>query len=154
MGLRRSEICALRWQDIDLDKGVLHVHSAVVFGEQGFEEKTTKSVSGDRVLSIPAPVIDALNRGTHNGEFVCLLNPHTITNRFREKAVAVGVKPFNFHALRHFYASVMLSLNIPNKYAQRRMGHATDHMLKNVYQHLMQSKIDETDRTIDEYFSH
>ena len=154
MGLRRSEICALRWQDIDLDKGVLHVHSAVVFGEQGFEEKTTKSVSGDRVLSIPAPVIDALNRGMHNGEFVCLLNPHTITNRFREKAVAVGVKPFNFHALRHFYASVMLSLNIPNKYAQRRMGHATDHMLKNVYQHLMQSKIDETDRTIDEYFSH
>lgn len=154
MGLRRSEICALKWSDVNFETGVLHVHAAVVFGEDGLKEKTTKSVSGDRILSMPAPVIDALSRAPKNTEFVCALNPHTVTNRFREKAVAVGVEPFNFHALRHFYASVMLSLNIPNKYAQRRMGHATDHMLKNVYQHLMQSKIDETDRAIDEYFSH
>ena len=153
MGLRRSEICALKWADVDFEKNVLHIHSAVVFGEDGLEEKTTKSVSGDRFLSMPVPVVDALMRSDKNGENVCKLNPHTITNRFKEKAVAVGVEPFNFHALRHFYASVMLSLNIPNKYAQRRMGHATDHMLKNVYQHLMQAKIDETDRMIDEYFS-
>ncbi len=154
MGLRRSEICGLKWDDVDFGNNLLHVHSAVVFGEDGLKEKTTKSVSGDRVLSMPAPVVDALNRAPKKTEFVCTLNPHTITNRFKEKAVAVGVEPFNFHALRHFYASVMLSLNIPNKYAQRRMGHSTDHMLKNVYQHLMQSKIDETDRAIDEYFSH
>ena len=153
MGLRRSEICALRWSDIDFENNKIHIHTAVVFGEDGLKEKTTKNVSSDRAISMPTPVVDALTRAPRKGELVCTLNPHTITNRFKEKTVAVGVEPFKFHALRHFYASVMLSLNIPNKYAQRRMGHATDHMLKNVYQHLMQSKIDETDRTIDEYFS-
>ena len=153
MGLRRSEICALRWSDVDFENNTIHIHAAVVFGEDGLKEKTTKNVSSDRVLSMSAPVVDALTRAPRKNEFVCTLNPHTITNRFKEKAVAVGVEPFKFHALRHFYASVMLSLNIPNKYAQRRMGHSTDHMLKNVYQHLMQSKIDETDRAIDEYFS-
>ena len=56
------------------------------------------------------------------------------------------------HDLRHYYASVLLALNIPNKYAQRRMGHATDGMLKKVYQHLMDEKITETDEKIDEYF--
>ena len=43
-------------------------------------------------------------------------------------------------------------LNVPNKYAQKRMGHATDNMLKNVYQHTMRSKEDEYAHRINDYF--
>lgn len=46
----------------------------------------------------------------------------------------------------------MLSLNIPNKYAQARMGHATDNMLKNVYQHLMSEKEKEVNENVNKYF--
>ena len=41
-----------------------------------------------------------------------------------------GIQHYRFHDLRHINASVMLALGIPNKYAEERMGHATDNMLK------------------------
>lgn len=75
-----------------------------------------------------------------------------ITSKFPSVVIAAGVRPFNFHCLRHYYASVMLFLNIPNKYTQQRMGHATDNMLKNVYQHLMAEKVHEADAMSDAFF--
>ena len=47
----------------------------------------------------------------------------------------------------------MLALGIPNRYAQERMGHATDNMLKVVYQHTMNHKRTEVDSAVDTYFS-
>ena len=155
MGLRRSEIVALTWDDIDFSTGILTVERAEVMDEEGeWQTKGTKTFSGTRALTMPKPVVEMLAERKEKSLPVCSINASTITSKFPDYVKAAGVEEFNFHALRHYYASVMLSLNIPNKYAQRRMGHATDNMLKNVYQHLMQSKIDETDRLIDNYFSH
>jgi len=47
----------------------------------------------------------------------------------------------------------MLSLNIPDKYAMERMGHATNNMLKTVYQHTMQKKENSVDASLNHYFS-
>lgn len=47
----------------------------------------------------------------------------------------------------------MLALGIPDKYAMERMGHATNNMLKTVYQHTMDEKRQEVDDTLDNYFS-
>ena len=52
----------------------------------------------------------------------------------------------------HYYASVLQSLNVPDKYAMENMGHETDHMLKTVYQHTMSEKRKEVDAEIDGYF--
>ena len=68
--------------------------------------------------------------------------------RICEKA---GVKPCRFHDLRHFAASEAHSLGVPDKYAMRRMGHATDNMLKTVYQHTMRDKEDQFADVIDEH---
>lgn len=57
-----------------------------------------------------------------------------------------------FHDLRHYYASLMLSLGVPDKYAMARMGHATPNMLKNVYQHIMDDKDKEVSLAINQYF--
>ncbi|MDD3394861.1 MAG: site-specific integrase, partial [Anaerotignum sp.] len=51
----------------------------------------------------------------------------------------------------HYYASMMLANNVPDKYALKRMGHATDNMLKRVYQHTMKEKDNEINDTIDNY---
>jgi len=59
---------------------------------------------------------------------------------------------FRFHDLRHANTSVMLALNIPDKYAMERMGHATNNMLKTVYQHTMDEKRESVSDAIDEYF--
>lgn len=153
MGLRRSEIAALRWNDIDFDKQTIHIHHAVVMGDDNqWHEKTTKTPSSTRVLHMPPPVVDVLKSTSQNRDLVCPIRAATITSKFPSVAIAAGVRPFNFHCLRHYYASVMLFLNIPNKYTQQRMGHATDNMLKNVYQHLMAEKMHEADAMSDAFF--
>ena len=52
----------------------------------------------------------------------------------------------------HTNASVMLALGVPDKYAMERMGHATNNMLKTVYQHTMRDKQDQVSDVVDDYF--
>ena len=65
----------------------------------------------------------------------------------------LGLKQINFKSLRHYYASMMLMNNVPDKYAMKRMGHATDNMLKNVYQHIIDKKDVEVTETINNYLA-
>lgn len=153
MGLRRSEIIALTWQDIDFSCKTLKVNKAKVMGEdRRLHEKTTKTTAGTRTLTMPTAVTNILARQDPT-QPVCQLSHNTLSNFRATLSKIDGVRPFNFHALRHYYASVLLSLNVPNKYAQERMGHATDNMLKNVYQHLMDDKQKEIDGLINSFFS-
>lgn len=153
LGLRRSEISGLRWSDIDFKKHTITIKRAVVYGgDSQYTEKSTKSTAGTRTLTVSASLMERLQREPRDSDFVCPMRPTSITHGFAKLLKQTDVSPFRFHDLRHYYASVLLALNIPNKYAQRRMGHATDGMLKKVYQHLMDEKITETDEKIDAYF--
>ena len=58
----------------------------------------------------------------------------------------------SFHDLRHLNASVMLMLNIPEKYAMERGGWKTPHVMKSVYQHTFSSERVKVDDMIDDYF--
>ena len=58
-----------------------------------------------------------------------------------------------FVLLRHVNASVMLMLNIPDKYAMERGGWSTDYILKSVYQQTYSSQRELVDQKIDSYFN-
>ena len=58
-----------------------------------------------------------------------------------------------FHDLRHLSMSVMLMLNIPDKYAMERGGWSTNSTLKLVYQHAFSDERKKVDKKIDEYFN-
>lgn len=51
-----------------------------------------------------------------------------------------GMSICRFHELSHYNASIMLALNVPDKYAMERMGYSTPATLKKVYQHTMTGK--------------
>lgn len=70
-------------------------------------------------------------------------------SRICEKA---GVPHYRFHDLRHTNASIMLASGIPDKYSMKRMGHATNNMLKTTYQHVIKEREAEYDQQIDDYF--
>jgi len=55
---------------------------------------------------------------------------------------------FRLHDLRLYTASIMHAHNVPDKYAMQRMGHSTPHMLRTVYQQLMDDKQEEVNATI------
>ena len=151
MGLRTSEIRGLTWDCIN--GNILHVRQAIVEGENGPVLKTTKSYSGNRKIRIPPYILELIGQQPHRDEYIIHYTRNALYNHLRRMCEQYGLPHYRFHDLRHVQASVMLLLNVPDKYAMERMGHASTNMLKNVYQHTMRSKSEEVADQVDNYFS-
>lgn len=179
MGLRMSEIRGLKFKDVQSFETVhnreddgkeisvydhyskLHVHTAVVRDSEGNHvEKGPKTVSGDRWIKIPKEILylihlrfcelpEDMNNEQIYDSYICPYADITIYKNFKSICKKAGVEPCRFHDLRHFAASEAHALGVPNKYSMKRMGHKTEHMLQNVYQHTMRDKEDEFGELID-----
>ena len=155
LGMRRSEVLGVKWSDIDLKRKTLTIKQVIVYDVDNKPvEKAPKSYSGTRTAVLPDMVIDALNavpEAQRTGRVVNLQG-YQVTERFIRLLDKLGIKHYRFHDLRHYFASVMYSLNIPPKYAASRMGHADETMINRVYAHIIQSKEDEHTQQINAYF--
>lgn len=150
LGLRASEIRGLKWEDINGE--YISVKRAIVQGESGPVEKGTKTFSGTRTLHLPPYLAALIQAQDHSKEHIVNLSGHAMYNGFERVCKKAGVPHFRFHDLRHMNASVMLAIGVPNKYAQERIGHATDNMLKTVYQHTIQEEQKKYSEEIDQRF--
>ena len=155
LGLRKSETIALKWSDIDFEEHTVSINKARVKDQfDVYVEKATKTTSSTRTLKIPQVLYDTLTEADHSDLDAYIIDDSidalvSLYNRTKDKIDF----PYKFHALRHYYASVLLVQGLPNKYAQKQMGHATDNMLKQVYQHTFKSKEEEYEAALDTYFS-
>lgn len=150
LGLRTSEIRGLTWDCIDGD--ILTIKQALVEGEDGPVLKQPKTYSGNRRLKIPPYIKELLEAAPHKGQYIVPYTRNAMYNRLKRTCDRLDLPSFRFHDLRHMNASVMLSLNIPDKYAMERMGHATNNMLKSVYQHTMSEKSEQVAALVDSFF--
>lgn len=151
LGLRASEIRGLTWDAIKGD--TLHIKQAIVEGENGSEVKGTKTYSGNRKLQLPKYIRELIEAQPKTDDYVIHLSGQAMYKQFSRLCEKHGIPHYRFHDLRHANASVMLALGVPDKYAMERMGHATNNMLKTVYQHTMKSKQDEVAEKVNNYFS-
>lgn len=150
MGLRRSEICGLRWNDIDLKGRTLHVHSALVRGESGaYVAKGTKTRAGDRLLAIPSALVPILSSARGLDPRVTQLTPAAITCRYEELLRVLDLSG-RFHDLRHFHASAMIAAGAPDTYIMADMGHSSMDMVRRVYGHVMEERRAVINRAVDE----
>lgn len=152
-GLRRSEIAALKMSDIDTLDNTITVNKDTVMNEHNeYVVKPPKSYAGTRKCTVPQFVIDEIIKNhVETSEYVVGMTPSAITNAFERVRKKAGVT-CRFHDLRHYMASIMLALGVPDKYAMEIMGHSTPDMLKRVYQHTMTQKKKEVKNRIVEYF--
>lgn len=133
-GLRRSEICALTPSDLEGD--VLHINKAKVFGDGGWIEKGTKTTSSTRDIIIPAQTADRIReRG-----YVYKGHPNSISEYLSTVEDRLGIPRFTMHKLRHYFATKMSALNVPEADIMRMGGWETDHVMKSVYRHSMMEK--------------
>ena len=155
MGMREAEIAALRWENVNLEKRMLTVCEATAIDvDNNTVIKQPKSSAGYRTLPIPEIVLDALYRHKDDDKVrVVPFSCASIYKRFKRALKRANLPDFRFHDMRHYYASVMLSLSVPDKYAMERMGQSTNSTLKNVYQHTMKNRQDEISAQLDAYFS-
>lgn len=149
MGLRRSEICALTWSDVDIKGRTLTVSHALVRGLNGYAEKGTKTRAGRRTLPIPQNVVRALASERGTDPRVTKLTPAAITCRFEDLQRPIGLS-YRFHDLRHYHASVMIAVGAPNAYIIEDMGHASMDMVNRVYGHVMADKKKEIHSALEE----
>lgn len=150
--LRRSEICALTLSDFT--KTTVSVTKAKVPDQNNHYvvKNKTKSAAGTRVITLPDKVISVI-RCLGRDKYVFDMTPNSLSIRFSRALRAAGIPHFRFHDLRHYQASILHAMGVPDKYIMERGGWKTDSTLKNVYQHTMDDKRKEVENQICDYFS-
>lgn len=156
-GMRRSEICALKWSDIDFTRGTITIDQALVLNdEHEFVEKTTKTEAGTRTIRMFPFVAATLERYKEShpdkGGYITI-RPDGVSNRFYRIIRKHGFPHYCFHDLRHYTVSVMLSLGIPSNYIAGYVGHDGTRMIETVYGHLLASKKTTVEDQMQAYFS-
>ncbi len=145
LGLRQGEALGLRWEDIDLDRGILHVrHSLGRVKGKGIVLGEVKSKKGVRPIALPKPLLadlrahrtaqnaERLAAGTywHDGDFVfCQVNgkpydAHADWRLWRERLAEAQVPPARLHAARHTAVTMLLAMGVPPHVVQEIAGHA------------------------------
>ena len=149
--LRMSEIRGLRKQDIKGNILTINQVKLTVSG-QDIVRQQAKTENSIRKLKAPPYILNLIDQLPEDQEYLVPEKSTTISNRFYRLLDKKGVEHIAFHDLRHLSASIMLQLNIPDKYAMERGGWSTDSTLKNVYQHTFSPERQRIDQAIDNYF--
>jgi len=127
--MRRGEICAVTSDDVKGNVITVNKSMTEVPGG-GWDIKQPKTYSSYREIEYPQFVIDRI--AGIEGRLV-KATPEQITSRFRRAVKFSGVPKFRFHDLRHYAASIMHALGVPDQYIMARGGWATDGVMKSVY---------------------
>jgi len=132
--LREGEICALRSDD--LQGNVLTVRRAMIHTKDNEWILVGRPKTDDsyRYLIVSDPLLSVLKQ--IDGYFIDC-NPNALANRFRRALAACKIKPFNFHTLRHMFASSAAMMGIPDFYTAKMGGWSQNStVLKSVYQNV------------------
>jgi integrase len=178
-GLRRGELLALRWTDLDVEPGCAIVRGAVEEDGSILSIRTTKT-RRVRTVRLTRRVIAALvehrkaqtamklavanfwvEQGlvfpatdAHRGKLAGRIwRPSSFSRVFREQTRAAGFT-IGLHTLRHTHATAMLRAGVDSKVVSERLGHSTTHMTTEIYQHVLpdqqQDAVDAYERRMEE----
>lgn len=153
--MRSSEITGLTWDCVDFQHNTVTVKQAKVRNKDNqWVEKGTKTTGSTRTINAPEYIMNKLAaaRETASTDHVINIRGNCLYSRLKSILRKNDLPDIRFHDLRHTAASVMLLLNIPDKYAQKRGGWSTSSTMKTVYQHTIASKRSAVDDMIDNYF--
>jgi integrase len=131
-GLRRGELVALRWRDVDFDRRKLVVRRAV----SGDVEATSTKSRRAREVPLPDQAAGALARLSHRGDFTSAddyvfanrlgrrLDGSALRRRVERARDATGLRPLRFHDLRHTYGSLLVAGGVDLASVKAAMGHS------------------------------
>ncbi len=143
--LRRGEICALTKED--LTKDGIKINKSVATNENGEKIiKTPKTYAGYRTVVLPPFVMEKLKKWDFHAV------PNTITDSFAKCVKKAEVEHCRFHDLRHYHASALHALGVPDKYIMKRGGWSSIGVLQDVYQHTLKDREDEFTKSAINHF--
>lgn len=144
-GMRRSEICALQPEDIEGD--TVHISKALVQNERKeWVLKSTKTTESTRSIIIPKYIAEKIKLQG----YVYRGYPGSISNYLARAERELGIEHFSLHKLRHYFASKLSAMNVPEADILKLGGWETDHVMKRVYRHSMMEKEKNAQRKVSE----
>jgi integrase len=141
-GMRRGEVMALRWSDIDWVRGLAYVRRSAEETSGGVRYKEPKTRSSRRPAAIPQQVMDMLierhRQARHEEELICSIDvrPDRLSDNFRYLCDRAKLPRLPFHALRHTYVSLAAAEGVSVKEIQEQVGHSTVALTLDTYTHL------------------
>lgn len=137
LGLRRGEVCGLRWGDVDIAAEVIHVRNQrlrLATGE--IIDCPPKSAASVRDLPIPAPLLASLRaaRGLPTA-YVCPLTPSGLDTAHRKLVRRLGLPHIPLHGLRHTMATACIRHGGDMRALQSVLGHSSYTVTANRYTH-------------------
>jgi integrase len=156
-GMRRGEMAALRWSDIDLDAGMIRVERSLEQTNAGLTFKAPKTRAGRRSVSIPASVVAELRQhwrqqqemrlhlgiGRASREDLAFPRPDGspwppdfISSEWYRTIRVLKLPKVTLHALRHTHVSQLIASGLDIVSVSRRIGHANPTVTLSVYAHL------------------
>lgn len=155
-GLRRGEVLALQYEDIDRQAKVIHVNKAVEYVGNNPHIKAPKTAAGirDVILLDPlAAAIPATGKGLlFPSEAGTPLTKMQYRKRWEKYCQAIG-HDITAHQLRHGYATILYEAGVPDKDAQELLGHSSIAVTRDVYTHIRQSQKEATARRLNAYIA-
>jgi integrase len=169
--MRKGEILALRWRDIDLQQGTLQIRRTLSYmAHYGFKEGEPKSAKSKRKIALPQFVNETLKRHysiqlearlqdseacddydlvfpNKRGGFIV---PMTLANHFTRLLEEIGLPHIRFHDLRHSAATLLLSMGVPARVVQEILGHSTFSTTMDRYSHVLPSMQQEAMKKMDD----
>lgn len=152
--LRCSELLNIRWNDVDLDKGVLRVNGAAVCDEDGvlIRRQETKNRTSRRIVPIIPPLRDAIERSERHGEYMVTMTANGIYKHINRICAENSLPLVGIHGLRHSFASLAFNLGMPEKVAMQIGGWANDQTMRRIYTHLAQEQIADHSQDLVNFF--
>lgn len=151
-GLRVGEVCGLRWENIDLENGLIYVEHTVEriknLDKNVSSSKTvliladTKSESSNRIIPIPNILKQVLqNQKRKQTQFIIegktypFADPRTLQYAFKKCLNECALPDINYHALRHTFATRCVEAEVDVKSLSEMLGHSNVNITLNTYVH-------------------
>ena len=172
-GVRRGEVLALRWRNVDLDHGTVRIVESLEQTKAGLRFKSPKTDRA-RAVALPAFATDELRRlkreqAEHlfmlgvrqtGATLLCAradgepLQPQSLTHKFPRflARLGPGFPRVRFHDLRHSHATQLLLAGVHPKVAQERLGHSTITTTLDLYSHVTETMQEDAAARFDAAF--
>lgn len=150
-GIRIGEICALTWDDIDTENGVIHIRKTIqriYIRENGIKKtellidtpKTATSMRDIPMIKDLYEILKPLKKVVNNDYFVLTneatpTEPRTYRNYYKKLLDKLGIPPIKFHGLRHSFATRCIESKCDYKTVSVILGHSNISTTLNLYVH-------------------
>ena len=162
-GLRRGEVLALRWQDLNLESGVLAVSHTLAKTDRGWQLLEPKTQSSRRVVKLPEFAVEVLRQhrvrqleerliagpGWQESDMVFTtgigtpIDGNNLHHSYKAHLRRAGLREISFQALRHSAATLKLALGVQPKVVAEMLGHSRISMTMDTYSHVLPHLQDE-----------